>query len=497
MAGDDRLFSLTDNPFALLGLTPRASRDQIEAAQARGGSAWASEILLDPYRRLVEELGWLPGVSGQAAQEAVAALAARDAAQTSQSIRLARGLAKANLAADAALRFADTEMVEPLMRAWEAINPPDVLGQVNADRMISGFPTTNAAQVDWALQSVRQRHAATAARLLAEAGDAGRDRLLRLVGRPTASGQEGDRRMIEALVIAYDAEQAQALDQRETAILNEVTDMTRTGRDGIERLEGLLLAWSTLHRPALLIASMSGRDDARALQLVGDMRTVYLDPSSGPGRIGPAGRIALLVLGQFPDSPAIQRMATGDTLRLGAGVSAPTTITAKATADDEAGADRALYADRARREVSRKASAADGARARKTDKATAAATAASTSARDQLLAAVRARAHAEHAQATGAPAAKKKGCGCIAWLLPIAMVIFFIVKALLKSDAEHPQSTAEPPTVQAPAAPAPVVTPDAPPPPPDDDYRDEQNRQSPHDAGPETVTGETSGGGGR
>ena len=32
-------------------------------------------------------------------------------------------------------------------------------------------------------------------------------------------------------------------------------------------------------------------EDARALGLVGAMRTLYLDPSAGAGRIGPAGRI--------------------------------------------------------------------------------------------------------------------------------------------------------------------------------------------------------------
>ncbi|MBX7250234.1 MAG: hypothetical protein K1X35_14465, partial [Caulobacteraceae bacterium] len=317
MAGDDRLFSLTDNPFALTGLTPRSSREQIEAAGR--GSGWAAGVLLDPYQRLTEEVAWLPGASGQAAQEAVAALGARDEARVREAIVLLRGLAKANISADAALRFGDVELVDQLARAWEAVDPAEVLAQVNADRMISGFPQTNAAQVDWALQSVRSRHAGAAARVLAAAGPEGRDRLARLVERPSTSGQTADLKLIEALVAAYGEEQAGELDRLEAAILDETDAMVRGGRDATDRLEMLFDGWQAQNRPALLLARLKGRDDARALALVGDMRVRYLDPSRGEARIGPAARIAQALMSRFADSPLVLRMVSADAARLGAG----------------------------------------------------------------------------------------------------------------------------------------------------------------------------------
>lgn len=545
MAGDDRLFSLTDNPFALLGLTPRASREQIEEAAARGGGRGAAGAVLDPHARLTEELSWLPGASSLAAQETVAALAARDAGAAAGRLVLLRGLAKANLAADMALRFADPDMIDQMVRAWDGVETADVLSQVNADRMISGYPPANAAQVDWALQTVRERHGRSAARLLAEAGD-GRDRLIRLIERPAPSGHDNDLKLIDAVVGAYTEELAPLLDQREATILNEVDAMTRGGRDGLERLEGHMAAWEAANRPALVMAKLRGREDARALGLVGAMRTLYLDPSAGAGRIGPAGRIANMLLGFFPDAPAIQRMASGDVTRLGAIVQGPQAVAerpdlsavaraaqtergeSKAVRDRRQAAVRSKDAARAAAQAqqaqahlerqARERAAADWnskglvkppkpAKAHPPAKATAAPVVvgqAAEAAREQLVAAVRARVAAAGQTPPAIPGKKKGGCG---WIIPFLIVMFFVIKGMLSSDGEDRSTTTTAPESSAPlVAPTPEILPQTAPdqvsealdaPLVEGDYT-EQNRQRPRETdGPPTVRGESGGGGRR
>jgi hypothetical protein len=545
MAGDDRLFSLTDNPFALLGLTPRASREQIEEAAARGGSRAAAATVLDPHARLAEELSWLPGASSLAAKETVSALGARDAGTAAGRLVLLRGLAKANLAADMALRFADPDMIDQMVRAWDGVESADVLSQVNADRMISGYPPANAAQVDWALQTVRERHGRSAARLLAEAGD-GRDRLIRLIERPAPSGHDNDLKLIDAVVGAYTDELAPLLDQREATILNEVDAMTRGGRDGLDRLEGHMAAWEAANRPALVMAKLRGREDPRALGLVGAMRTLYLDPSAGAGRIGPAGRIANMLLGFFPDAPAIQRMASGDVTRLGAIVQGPQAVAerpdlsavaraaqtergeSKAVRDRRQAAVRSKDAARAAAQAqqaqahlerqARERAAADWkskgsvppttrAQTRPPAQATAAPVVvgqAAEAAREQLIAAVRARVAAAGQTPPAVPGKKKGGCG---WIIPFLIVMFFVIKGMLSSDGEESTTTTPAPEASAPlVAPTPEILPQTAP----DQVRDaldaplvegdytEQNRQRPRETdGPPTVTGETGGGGGR
>ncbi len=532
MAGDDRLFSLTDNPFALLGLTPRASREQIEEVAARGGARGAAAVVLDPHARLAEELSWLPGASSLAAQETVAALAARDAGAAAGRLVLLRGLAKANLAADMALRFADPDMVDQMVRAWDGVESVDVLSQVNADRMISGYPPANAAQVDWALQTVRERHGRSAARLLAEAGD-GRDRLIRLIERPAPSGHDNDLKLIDALVGAYTDALAPLLDQREAAILNEVDAMTRGGRDGLERLEGHMAAWEAANRPALVMAKLRGREDPRALSLVGAMRTLYLDPSAGAGRIGPAGRIANMLLGFFPDAPAIQRMASGDVTRLGAIVQGPQAVAerpdlsavaraaqsergeSKSVRDRRQAAVRSKDAARAAAQAqqaqaqlerqTRERAAADwnnkgSIRPPKPVKAQPVAKAsgqAAEAAREQLIAAVRARVAAAGQTPPAVPGKKKGGCG---WIIPFLIVMFFVIKAMLEPDSNSTTSTTTTPSPEI-SAPVPVSPSDSAPAPqaaPGGGDYTEQNRQRPgasSDDGPPTVTGESGGGG--
>jgi hypothetical protein len=295
------------------------------------------------------------------------------------------------------------------------------------------------------------------------------------------------------------------------------------------------------------MAKLRGREDSRALSLVGAMRTLYLDPSAGAGRIGPAGRIANMLLGFFPDAPAIQRMASGDVTRLGAIVQGPQAVAdrpdlsavaraaqtergeSKTVRDRRQAAVRtkdaaraAAQAQQAQAQLERQArerAAADWnskgsirpskpAKAPPPAKATAAPVTgqAAEAAREQLIAAVRARVAAAGQAAPAVPGKKKGGCG---WIIPFLIVMFFVIKAMLEPDAEDRSSTTTAPEITAPVTiPPPQALPETAPdqvrealeaPLVEGDYT-EQNRQSQpvrNADGPPTVTGETGGGGRR
>lgn len=485
MSGDASVFSLTDNPFAQTGLTPRASREQV--AERAGRSAWAAQALLDPFQRLTEELSWLPGASGQAAAETVQALAARNPNLVGERLVLLRGLAKANLAADAAVRFADPDLVEQMVRAWDAVEVDDVAGQVNADRMISGFPQVNAAQVGWALQAVRERHGGSAAQLLARVED-GRERLERLIERPAPSGQDADLRLVDSLVSAWAEAWAPALDKTEASILNEVDAMTRGGRDGTDRLEMLLEGWKAAYAPALLLARRRGREDARALNLVGDIRGLYLDPSAGEGRLAPAARIAALLGQAFPDAPAIQRMTAGDVQRLGVQTiptpdrppppppaAKPARDRAESRAETKAERDRRHAGVKARDAARAAANAEEAARRlaqQQRDRAAAEARqpwdrkpapamaaqrpsgSSAEAAREALIAQVRARVEAQgQTPVPSTPQKKKGGCG---WIIPLIIGGFMLVRCINEEIEKTPVGPSpRTPPAEAPLVPAP------------------------------------------
>ena len=453
-------FSLTDNPFAVLGVTPRVSPEQVEAADRGGRSAAAVRALLDPFERLTAELSWLPGVSNASAREIVRALEQRDMAAASKSLVLMRGLAKANLGADMAGRFNDADEVEDLVRAWEAVDPVDVANRVNEDRNMSGLPPVSQSQVGWGLEAVRARHAQTGARVLAGRSD-GLAILGRLVARPVVSAE--DARMVDALVEAWEEVTAEDRERLERAILAEVDAMTRTGRADAARLDGLLEAWARQHRPSLELGRLRRREDLCALRLVGDMRRIYLDPSPGPQRLAPAAAIAARVQTLFPDAPAIQRMAAGDLARLGSvrDTGYEETLQAPAATDSARGRREAEQAARAQRRMQRQATG--GGKAGRTAvptvvrqaprQVTATPTPPAEATRDRLAELVRARVEAE-----GEAKQKKGGCGC---LFPLLVGGFFLARFVwgeIEDRREAPPPP--PPAVEAPGAvtPPPILS---------------------------------------
>jgi len=431
----ERPFSLTDNAFAQLGTTPRASREVLEEELRAGGArAHAARRLLDMFERLDEELGWLPGVSNAAAADVLAALVNGDGRGVRERIKAMRGLAKANLAADAAARLADVELVEVLVRAWEQVDPFEVANRLSDDRALASLPPVTGSQVQWGLETMRRRHAVGAAAVLA-GSETGRTVLLRAVERPgTASG--GDQRMVDALVEGFEAQTSAELDNLEAAILAEVDALTRSGHTEVGRLDQLLEAWGRQHAASLRLAQRRGREDPRALALVGEIRRLYLDPTPGPQRVAPAAVIAARLQSLLPHSPAVQRMVGSDLGRLGGGREAYREVAAPPPGRPQGAVPSSAP-------KSRTAKVQKPPKAAKAKAATAA-----EAARERLVAQVRARLEAE-GQAANAPGQKKKvGCG---WIIPLLIGGFFLTRCVLGGEDEP----SEPPTVSPPAAVAP------------------------------------------
>ena len=314
-----RAFALTDSPFAVLGVSPRAGQAQIEAALARHPSRprAIADLLLDARTRLAHELAWLQGLSGGAAEETLRLAHGGYKDQVASRLNNLRGLNKANLAAHAAERFSDPVFVEAMAKAWEGVDTADATARVNEERAVAGLPPAAEPQVAWALDEVRARHGATAARVLTRGGE-DPEALSHLIQRSAATESESGRRFLDAVVAAYGEQQADALEKLERGLIHETDASTRSGSTDLRRFEGLMDRWRAAMAPLRELARLRGREETRALRLVGDLRSVYLDPSPGPGRVAPAVEIARLLQAEFSHSTAIQRMVSGDLNRLSA-----------------------------------------------------------------------------------------------------------------------------------------------------------------------------------
>ncbi len=143
---------LQENPFWLLGSSPRDSRKRIaDLVEERSlisdddDLVEASNTLTNPRRRLQAEIAWLPGVAPKKAAEIVQ-MVIDDPRETLLQGSMS-GLAKANVLASALPALADelskseaVNWITSLGYASEDVNAESVLHEINEERTLSGFP---------------------------------------------------------------------------------------------------------------------------------------------------------------------------------------------------------------------------------------------------------------------------------------------------------------------------------------------------------------------
>lgn len=166
-------FDLTRNAFALLDVTPRANRAQLEDAyqdallesddhKAEAALNRAQQSLISPRERLEGELGFFINTKPSTAKAILSAL--RNGADSVPIGEIA-GLDLINLSAHLcgvgtpSVRF---EHATQLIAAYEALDVAEISLCLNALRSISGFGLVEPAQVKSALNRLRLFHARAA-----------------------------------------------------------------------------------------------------------------------------------------------------------------------------------------------------------------------------------------------------------------------------------------------------------------------------------------------
>ncbi len=173
-------FSLAENPFVILPVSPRATRAQIDAAfaarvAARPGSEpaylAARQALLDPERRLAAEVAWLIDIEPADAAPLMAAMGGSDASALLTALKNQPPLTRANVAADACGRFKSTAFIGPLAMAHSRLDVEEITNLLNYDRAEAGAPAVEASAVDAALALLARRHADAAVEAMVAAGE--------------------------------------------------------------------------------------------------------------------------------------------------------------------------------------------------------------------------------------------------------------------------------------------------------------------------------------
>lgn len=311
-------FDLTKNAFALLNVTPRANRAQLEDAyqdalleadnpQAEAVLNRAQKSLISPRDRLESELGFFIHAKPSTTKTILSSL--RNGARSLPSEEVA-GLDLINISAHLCgignphERF---QHAHQLITAYETLDSDEVLGSLNALRSVSGFGPVEPTQVKAALNRLRLVHAGAAldAILL---NDYGVDHLAILADNLSSAGSS-ERAFLEALLEEYESRISPELGRAASKVRDSLAavDADPEDRRLITALAADLRAWDRLAQPLQNADSARGIDEHHSRELFGEIRDVCLSFANERGLYSQAlsiSELAAEVFSELPDAAA-------------------------------------------------------------------------------------------------------------------------------------------------------------------------------------------------
>ena len=291
---------LLQNPFYILGASPRDSRKRIvELAEERGIHAGEHNVtqarsdLTNPRKRLSAEMAWLPGVGPRRAADLLSKLQ-RLGPELLQLDNLAP-VARANFLAAGVARLPNytAEAVVPWIMelAWvsEATNAEEVTALINDERVVAEFPpVTDLSAVEAELQERRRHFGQTLSAVLKRLPESERTGAITVITAwATDDGKRAALLLVDDVVDAFEVEMQAQLDagvEKIGAIVDNVKADAEAGQPyavvakDIEELSRTVRDWDVIAQPIQLSTRGRGLEHVASKQVAAIVRqlAVYL-----------------------------------------------------------------------------------------------------------------------------------------------------------------------------------------------------------------------------
>lgn len=322
-------FDLTKNPFHLLDLSIRASREEVVDAHEEALTAGradeslliqAQQAVLTPRLRLAAELSWFPDSNPSQAREILAILEKNNLADADRVLLDLRGLDKANLAADLCARSnGKTEYVNKLLETYGDFAIEDVQETLKALRSVSGFPNPDQQQISEALADLRLNHAKAAVACIVATrspGKAGKA-LTKIVETYLVQNDDGVGRLLDSIIREYDTWSQAHLGRIKEKIESDIaTCKSGTGQSPVEQLVELLAEWDAINQPVQLLDESKGHEEPRSREIVGVIRDFCLWLANENQRYNEALTLSRALRGTFPELQAVAARLSQDVATL-------------------------------------------------------------------------------------------------------------------------------------------------------------------------------------
>lgn len=325
--------AIHQSAFAVLGVTTRDNRKRIvELAEEKSLELdhdvcqKARSDLTNPRNRLSAEIAWLPGVSPRKTSQLLENLL-----QDPMTVRKMLGLptlAHLNLLA-AAFQAVDDKhdsrdlasFILEVATLADALDPEDILRDINEDRAVSGFPDVQTFEQIEAELAERKRYYRNAIK----------EALNRLppttliqvmtetVDVVTAHGEDHAPELIDELVDSYEVE-TQSFLQKEAEnvhkLIKAARDSTRAGEAAVktyvDKLAVVARNWDKVAQPIQLSAKARGINHAASRDLAYEIRSLAIDLFNKHDMLTQSQRLTGLLQELFAEIPEVSERVEQD-----------------------------------------------------------------------------------------------------------------------------------------------------------------------------------------
>ncbi len=318
------MFDLRENPFVVLGVTPRSTKADVNEAfedallDARDVNEerrlnLARQALFTPNERLTAELGYLLELRPSEARKALTSKAFEHWVEVAESTQ---GVAKANALAEAIGNCTQTDdfrsLIQNLLDCWSGIRPEEIRRQINEARSISDFGNVAEEDLGRGLDRLRGAHAEKAVALLERNFDLPVVITDLLAEEIIPSDRVGEK-FVSALIASYAQRTSGALANAEDRSLECLQDFVRSGSDrAFRNFQNELTGWDRLAQPLQLASQIKGADELHSKELYEKVRSQALALANEDARHSDAARITRLAESIFAELPSAQSQLRQD-----------------------------------------------------------------------------------------------------------------------------------------------------------------------------------------
>lgn len=279
--------NLSQNPFAVLEVTPRDDKSKIAIALEEKLSEGeidehqlmhAQKELMVSKPRLNSELSWFPNLPPNRSSEILNFIIKRDFKKIVEILETTEGISQANLAAFlCSSGKGNPKILNKLFEAQSAYSEHTLLDDINANRAISKFPDVPQPLIAEALVSIKSLHSEAALKVIIEGEHPGQ--IFTKIVESYVEQEREIRDFLEDVAERFDSWSVPILRDYEEKIDQISTEMKESSEpleSKINELTTFLKEWDDYSQPRQLIFQAKGLDEPRAKNLYPKMRDICL-----------------------------------------------------------------------------------------------------------------------------------------------------------------------------------------------------------------------------